>query len=236
MCDNKVSVFLPCRAGSERVPQKNIRKFGPFKRGLLEIKLNQLLNVSGISQVFLSTNDDEIIRFGSSLGNPKLIIHKRASDLCLNTTATDALVAHAASMLRGEHILWTHVTSPFYTSECYQYAIDQYFKAITERFDSLMSVNTHKNFFFELAPENTLHSLNFTRVPIKWPRTQDIKPLFEVNSACFISHESIYTKNSDRIGSNPYLLPTNTVNSIDIDWQDDFSYAEKLLLSGIAST
>ena len=38
-------VFLPCRKGSERVPQKNTRTFAGVVGGLLWIKLNELSHI-----------------------------------------------------------------------------------------------------------------------------------------------------------------------------------------------
>ncbi|TCP20736.1 hypothetical protein [Rhodovulum adriaticum] len=49
------------------MPRKNIRPFGPFAHGLLEIKLGQLLACPEIDRVVLSTNDEEILDFARSL-------------------------------------------------------------------------------------------------------------------------------------------------------------------------
>ena len=40
-----VKAFLPCRSGSQRVKNKNIKKFHKYKFGLVELKLKQLLKV-----------------------------------------------------------------------------------------------------------------------------------------------------------------------------------------------
>jgi CMP-N-acetylneuraminic acid synthetase len=34
------TIFLPCRSGSERVPEKNTKPFAEVEGGLLTIKLN----------------------------------------------------------------------------------------------------------------------------------------------------------------------------------------------------
>ena len=46
-----MKVFLPCRRGSQRVPKKNVRPFGPFSGGLVELKLTQLLRVPEIDEI-----------------------------------------------------------------------------------------------------------------------------------------------------------------------------------------
>ncbi|ELB3229881.1 acylneuraminate cytidylyltransferase family protein, partial [Campylobacter coli] len=47
----KVSVFLPCRKGSQRVKNKNMRVFGDFQNGLLEIKLKHLIKSQMIDKI-----------------------------------------------------------------------------------------------------------------------------------------------------------------------------------------
>ena len=56
--------FLPCRKGSQRVPNKNTRTFAGIEGGLLRIKLEELLKAQLIDEIILSSNDDEVIRIG----------------------------------------------------------------------------------------------------------------------------------------------------------------------------
>lgn len=53
---DKVTCFLPCRQGSQRVPNKNIKPFAGFEFGLIEVKLNQLLKATLVDEVVLSTS------------------------------------------------------------------------------------------------------------------------------------------------------------------------------------
>lgn len=65
-----VSCFLPCRKGSERVLRKNIKPFGGYEFGLIQIKLAQLLACEALDEVVLSTNDDDIIAYAQTLESP----------------------------------------------------------------------------------------------------------------------------------------------------------------------
>ena len=75
--------------------------------------------------------------------------------------------------------------------------------------------------------------INYDRNKLKWPFTQDIEPIIEINNAVFIADKSIYKKYSDRIGKNPYLLKTSKINSFDIDWETDFDIAEQIYLNNV---
>jgi CMP-N-acetylneuraminic acid synthetase len=231
-----VVAFLPCRKGSERVPLKNIRPFGPFSHGLIEIKLRQLLSCGAIDRVVLSTNDDEILSLANDLCvGDRLVIHRRDESLCSSATSTDDLVAHAAKLivpLSAEcHILWTHVTSPFVTAWHYAEIIAEYAQALSQGHDSLMTTTPLHSFLWsESGP------INYDRAVEKWPRTQTLIPVQEVNSAGFLAPASIYASHNDRIGPHPKLFPLDRMVSLDIDWEEDFMIAEQLLVHGLVKT
>jgi CMP-N-acetylneuraminic acid synthetase len=223
-----VVAFLPCRKGSERAPRKNIRPFGPFQHGLVEIKLAQLLSCPAIERVLLSTNDEEILEYATSLSSAKITIHNRDNSLSSNTTSTDELVSHACDLVGSGHILWTHVTSPFVGSGFYSSIIAAYRKALTNGFDSLMTTTPLRAFLW-----NDNGPINYCRKTEKWPRTQMLEALYEVNSAVFLASVQIYTECHDRIGKAPMLYPLDRLSSMDIDWEEDFALAEQILISGL---
>lgn len=120
----KVTCFLPCRAGSQRVVRKNIKPFASYEYGLIQIKLRQLLDSKMIDEIVLSTNDAEILSYAKSMNEPRLRLHRRVEELSSSATSTDQLVAHALEIVPEGHILWTHVTSPFITAKHYDEVIE----------------------------------------------------------------------------------------------------------------
>lgn len=222
-----MNIFLPCRKGSERVPKKNIKPFGDFKHGLIEIKLKQLTNIKQVSKIYLSTNDDEILDFANKLKSDKIILHKRCEELSSSETSTDDLISHALELIPEGDILWTHVTSPFLTSDDYDKIIKKYDQMLNKGFNSLMTTSLIHGFLWdEEGP------INYDINKEKWPRTQTIKPIHEINSAVFLANADIYRKENNRIGRNPYLYSLDKIKGFDIDWEDDFKLAELLLKSG----
>nr|WP_321510714.1 acylneuraminate cytidylyltransferase family protein [uncultured Celeribacter sp.] len=226
-----LTCFLPCRKGSERVPRKNIKPFAGNDSGLVEVKLAQLLATVEIDRVIISTNDEEILDYAQSLKSSKLTIHHREEALASSSASTDQLVAHAHSLIDAGHILWTHVTSPFVTAEIYTAIITKYWAALEQGYDSLMTTTPVQGFLWkEDAP------INYDRGIEKWPRTQTLDPVHEVNSAAFVAHRDIYGRLDDRIGRRPYLFPMDKLVSHDIDWPEDFLIAEALANAGLVKT
>ncbi|WP_144967221.1 cytidylyltransferase domain-containing protein [Pseudomonas sp. DE0010] len=227
---NKTTCFLPCRKGSERVPNKNIKPFGGHQFGLIEIKLKQLLQSDAIDAIVLSTNDESILEYASSLRNSKLKLHQRRDDLSSSQTSTDQLVAHALELIGDGNILWTHVTSPFLNATHYNEIVEVYNEKMAAGFDSLMTTNLIHGFLWQ----NDI-PVNYDRDVEKWPRTQTLAPVHEVNSGVFLASANIYDQLDDRIGRRPYLHPLDKLVSHDIDWPEDFIVAECLLEKGLVT-
>jgi CMP-N-acetylneuraminic acid synthetase len=216
------TAFLPCRRGSERIPLKNTKKFANVENGLLEIKLKQLEQAQHIVKILLSTNDETVIEIANKLNFKKLQIDRRPDTLCLSSTSTDELINYVPSLNVDGPILWTHVTSPFVGPVLYDRAIEEYFSSVAKKqHDSLMSVTPHRSFFW-----NQAGPISYDRTIEKWPRTQTIEPIYEVNSAIFLADASIYRSQHDRIGDKPRLFALKGHETIDIDWPGDFQYAE----------
>ena len=225
--NKEVSIFLPTRAGSERVANKNTRNFAGVEGGLLAIKLEQLLSLFKVKEVVLSTNDKGSIEVAQNfLANPKLKLIERPDHLAQSHTNLTDLVNYVPSICSCKHILWTHVTSPLVNAKDYETAIDLYFEKIAKNYDSLMSVKEIQNYVWSEKENKVLNRKDGDFK--KWPRTQDLEKIFEVNSAIFMASKSIYNEEQDRVGVKPYLLTHNSFQSVDVDWEEDFEIAEKL--------
>lgn len=220
----KISVFLPCRAGSERVPHKNTRTFAGIEGGLLKIKLQQLITCNAIDTIVLSTNDEEVIQLAETISSDKIKIDRRPEHLATSSTSTDDLVKYVPSIISEGAVLWTHVTSPFIDGKIYEEAINTYKEVLSKgENDSLMSVTALRTFIW-----NKEGAVNYDRNKEKWPRTQTIEPLYEINSGIFLADIDIYKNLQDRIGQKPFLFENNDIDSFDIDWEEDFFIAEAI--------
>lgn len=219
---NKVNVFLPMRAGSERVPNKNTRTFAGIEGGLCHIKLKQLLECELVQSIFISTDDPRVVEISSKFKSNDIRIVKRPNSLASSSTSTDALIKYVPQIMPDGHILWTHVTSPFIQAKTYDELIKDYLNNL-EVYDSLMTVTSVQKFIW-----NDKVPLNYNRTQEKWPRTQTLKPLWEINSGAFLASKEVYETKLDRIGNTPYLKPLSSALAFDIDWLPDFEVAETI--------
>lgn len=228
---NTVSVFLPVRKGSQRIADKNTKPFSVHRGGLFELKLHQLLSCPLISEVVVSTNCDKVMEIfdnflstvyiSSPRSRPNYKCLQRPEELCGDDLKHSDLIDYAARVTQGDHIMLTHCTSPLVDHVQYGSVICEYFKGLQWGYDSILSARKFFNFVFDHNGKMINNSTDQ-----KWPRTQDLDPLFEVNSAVFLAPRSVYNKYHDRVGIKPLFYPMNAIQSIDVDWPEDFLIAE----------
>ncbi len=228
MIKTEVSFFLPCRKGSQRVKNKNTRSFSNSETSLIGLKLIELLKVKSVKNIFLSTDDKKAIEIAKNINDDRIIIDVRPSELCSSETLVEDLIMYVPSIIPTDHIFWVHATTPFVNFLVYEEALKAYFQGLNNGYDSLMSVTKYQSFLWDKEKNDVI---NFDRKKIGWPATQDLKPLYEINHAFYISNKNNYYQLKDRIGQNPFLFELDKIQSFDIDWEEDFIIAEALFKS-----
>mgnify|MGYP001064750043 FL=1 len=164
----------------------------------------------------------DVIEISNKFNSSRIKIVLRPDELASSTTSTDDLIKYVPEIMPEGHILWTHVTSPFIGPDVYDRIVEKYFENINHN-DSLMTVTKLQKFIWnDTAPINYDHNVE------KWPRTQTLEPLWEVNSGAFITTKAIYRQRMDRIGVRPYLFQLHEELAFDIDWLPDFTMAEAI--------
>ncbi|WP_211665433.1 hypothetical protein [Leucothrix arctica] len=105
----------------------------------------------------------------------------------------------------------------------YDTLIDTYINGLNEGYDYLMTALKLQGFIW-----NKQGPLSCNRDGLKWPMTQNIEALYEVDSGAFIPSVENYKFFRDRIGINPILFEQEKFKPVDIDWPEDFTFAEEL--------
>lgn len=223
-----VALFLPCRAGSVRVPDKNTRPFAGNLQGLLGRKLGQLERLRSVDRVVVDSNCPKVLELARMhrarwTGDAQLDVVERPDHLGRSSTTTDELIAYALATVECDVLFWTHVTSPMVGADTYEAALRAFELRTRAEHDSLMAVTPLHAFTW------TKHGpVNYDRARLRWPRTQDLEPVYEVNSAIFIVERALGLELGDRIGRNPLLFPLSKLEAIDVDDEVDFALAEAI--------
>ena len=216
-----ISVFIPVRKGSKRVKNKNTRAIGRFKLGLLEIKLKQLeklikINNNKYNLEFIVSTDSKIVEeYCKNFDWVK--VHKRNKKIS-GDHSLQKLINIIPKICNGNFILWTHVTSPLFNSNDYMSFLNIFFKKRKLKLSSAFSADQIKKFVYSIKQGWVSHNTN----KIKWPRSQDLKNLYILNSAALIAGKKTFLKDKDRISKNSLPIISRKTSGFDIDSMDDF--------------
>ena len=211
----KISAIIPVREKSQRVKNKNFRKF--HKKNLLVYKIQQLKRIKGIDEIVVNTDSEEAIKIAKKLN---VNYWKREKYYASSKCSNSEFWRNIAETTRNEFILFTNCTTPLIKDETYKKAL-KLFRKNFGKFDSLNSATLVKEFlYYGKKP------LNFNLS--KTPNSQNLPDILKFNFGInILSTKSMKTKKSV-IGTKPFLLKIDQLEGIDIDTMVDFKFAEFL--------
>ncbi len=227
-----VLAIVPARGGSKGVPRKNMALL--MGRPLIEYTLRAALDAEGIDEVWLSSDDDEILLFGKTLDVYTLYRPAEyATDIASPVNVVKHFIATIPShiLIKNPLIVYLQPTSPLRTGRHIQNAL---YLLREHGASSLISVaefmkSPYKG--FEIDSNGRLKSLFDEKLSNM--RRQDLPPLYIPNGAIYIFSVSEFNDRNGfpSNGSIPYIMTEK--ESIDIDSYNDFEHVELILTKRI---
>ena len=209
----KTVAFVPIRLNSKRVVGKNLKILGnkPLMCYILEI----LKEVSNIDEIYVYCSQECIKEYLPD----GIKFLKRNTELDSDETLGKDIYEAFVKEVNADVYLLAHTTSPFIKPDTIESALNE---VISGRHDSSFSAQKIQTFtWYNGKP------LNYDLKEI--PRTQTIEPVYFETSAFYIFHRAIWTDKKQRIGDNPYIAVVDAIEGIDIDYPEDFEFAEKII-------
>jgi N-acylneuraminate cytidylyltransferase len=218
---NNFTAVIPVRAGSRRLKNKNISSFNGSN--LLVNKINQLKKVESISNIVVSSDSYEMLEMAKK---ENVLTHKRSWEYCDEKTKSfGEVVAHIASSVIGENIVWATCTSPLVLPSSYDLAISLFNKYVIDlkKNDSLITVEPFQRYMWNKdGPIN--YKLGIEHVP-----SQNLPLYYFVTDGILISKRLNMIKWQYFHGTNPYKMELEKRQCIDIDDVLDLKVAKAWL-------
>ena len=203
-----MKVFIPIKKNSQRVPDKNFRKFREIP--LWEHMVDKLKDFN----VYIDTDSDFI--FDQSQSKSWVNCFHRKRHLIGDTVSVVDLLKNFVDQFSiNEPICQIHVTSPFLNPDHIKFALD---KINNEGHDSVFSANVVQNRFWRKEPYGYC-PINHN--PMKLEQTQDLPIYYMENSYLYAFLPRVLEYNN-RIGYNPYIMEIGFPYNLDIDTEEDW--------------
>ena len=217
---SRLVALLPMKGHSERIPAKNFRPFAgkPLFRWILDT----LLGLPEISLVVINTDAREALSKNGLVDSDRVKIRDRKTSICGDFVSMNLVLEDDISAIPASAYLMTHTTNPLLSVDTIRSAVQLYQEGLTAGYDSLFSVNRYQSRFYRADGTPLNHD------PTQLIRTQDLDPLFEENSNLYLFSAESFKKTRARIGVRPRMMPTPPAESVDIDDQASWDFAERL--------
>ncbi len=215
-----VFALLPIKANSQRVPGKNFRSFAG--KPLFAWIVDTLLSIDEIDKVIINTDASVELEAGGLRPSQRVDLQERPKELCGDTVSMNLILAHDIRQNPADIYLMTHTTNPFLSPATIHRAIKKYSAAHKQGYDSLFTVDPVQMRFYREDASPVNHD------PDNLLQTQDLEAWYSENSNLYIFSAESFAKTNARIGKNPIMLPTPKYESVDIDTQEDWYFAEAL--------
>jgi len=218
------------RGGSKGVPNKNLRQVGGMS--LIERSVLQALEIKGISRVFCSTDSELIAQEAQKFGAE--VPWLRPAELAQDSSKEWDSWVHLVKWLHSnetypEYLVTVPCVAPLRTVDDLNKCVEL---ATTSGADVVMAVaDSYKNPWFNMVTVDPINAQArlVNEPPQRINNRQEAPIVYDVSTVTFIlkcsfllSATSIYDGDTRAI-----ILPKG--HCVDIDTEDDISYAEFLL-------
>jgi CMP-N,N'-diacetyllegionaminic acid synthase len=217
-------IVIPARGGSKRLPNKNIH---PLKGKPLLAYTFEAIAASGLKiPTYLSTDDERIAAVARAYPGVEVVM--RPAEIASDTASTESVLLHVLDVLakRGRAPTWLMTlppTSPFRSIETIR-SFAESAAVCASDIDCLMSVTENRGDFWRTQDDGRMQRL-FSDAP---RRQQDRSPLFEENSAVYVSRAQSLRDTGSILGRSVRGIAIPAIEGFDINTPEDMRMAESL--------
>jgi CMP-N,N'-diacetyllegionaminic acid synthase len=221
--NNSFLAIVPARAGSKRLPKKNLVDFNG--KPLVEWSIAAGLNSKYVDKVVVTSDDNEVLNIAKKNGVETI---DRPKKLARDRSSIFDVIKHTVDRIEKYHFtILLQPTSPLRTSQHIDEAINL---LINKNADSIISVckTDHTPLWSNTLPENSNMS-NFIKDDVQNKRSQDFETYYRLNGAIYICNtKKLLIEKNFFLKKNVFAYKMNRDVSVDIDSPIDLKIAKAL--------
>ena len=211
----RVVAFLPAKGQSRRIKSKNIRLLDG--KPLFLHTLEKLMKCDFIDEVYLDSDSETIFDLASEVDCKFL---RRDPSLADNNTDGHMLIYNEAKKVEADIYIQILCTSPFIKIDTIRKGLEKLKNK--EKFDSIVLVKKEKQYLWD--ENGPLYNNDHI------PNSNDLEDTIIETMGLYIVKKEVALDQKKRIGENPYLLEAEIIESIDVNYPEDFKLANYIML------
>lgn len=217
----KIAALVPVRAGSKRIPNKNLAKLN--NESLVARKVRQLKASTVLTDIYVGTDSLELAQEAEGAGATVVM----RDPVCCDEEQASAnmMIADFVRRINADIVIWVHVTNPFVEAETYDAALKLFIEKEQKSFDSLISVLAMQEHLW--TPN--YYPLNYNPYKERHTLAKELPAYYKQTGAFFIQRHQDMKNNSYFFGKHPYLFKTTELESIDINTPYDLNMANVMV-------
>ena len=208
----KITAIVPVRKGSQRIKNKNFKKFGDSN--LLDIKLKSLKTVKLIDQIIVSTDSELAIKIAKK---NEVSFHWREKYFASSKCSNSEFFENLAKSIKSDFLMYTPCTAPLIRSQTIENFIKKFIK-LYPSYDSMNTVNYVKEHLW-------LNNKPLNYNPKKSPNTQDLPNILKLTYGANIIEREKMIQKKNVVGNKPYFYLVDEIEGLDVDNPVDFEVA-----------
>lgn len=219
--------IIPARAGSKRLPGKNIKLLAG--KPLIVWTIEAAITSNLFDVILVTTDSEEIANIACAAGASVPFL--RPSELSTDTSSTNEVISHAVDWIEQNVgtvscVTLLQPTSPLRTADDIAQAMNMY---DTKQASAIVSVcqTEHPIQFCNTLPID-LSMAGFIKTQNN-KRSQELEPSWRLNGAIYIFDRKYVSNLTNLYEQNTFAYIMKRENSIDIDQELDFILAEIIL-------
>ncbi|WP_045440139.1 acylneuraminate cytidylyltransferase family protein [Citrobacter sp. S-77] len=219
--------IIPARAGSKRLPGKNIKLLAG--KPLIVWTIEAAITSNLFDVILVTTDSEEIANIARAAGASVPFL--RPSELSTDTSSTNEVISHAVDWIEQNVgtvscVTLLQPTSPLRTADDIAQAMNMY---DTKQASAIVSVcqTEHPIQFCNTLPID-LSMAGFIKTQDN-KRSQELEPSWRLNGAIYIFDRKYVSNLTNLYEQNTFAYIMKRENSIDIDQELDFILAEIIL-------
>lgn len=213
----KTVAIIPVKSTSSRIISKNIRLLGNMP--LFLHTLDKLLKITEIDEIWIDTDENYIIDIAYNYGYKNFKYFIRDKSFANNKTDGNNLLENEINNITADIYLQILCTSPFTSINSIKKCIEM---LKTDSYNSV--IGCFKEKFYLWDNEKPLYDKN------NIPNSNTLDDTIVESMSLYGITKKEFQKTKMRIGGNPYLLTLEGEEIIDINYEKDFLFANKIAL------